>query len=200
MTIFRHVVHGSDDSGATWSTSMHSSSVQSLTAAATAWAVSVQLMGQNGGIAERWPLSTKIEGYNTYELNASGFAVGQTVQTMQFAGLDTGQQLPQRLAFVLGHLTNVPGARGRGRMYWPIFSSTFMDEDGQIDDVAREAIVNFWTVRLRVMAASGVVPVIWGGPASAGPIPITSVRASQVPGSQRRRTNKVPAGYVGANL
>lgn len=195
MTIFKHVVSGPGAAGDVWNTGLHTQGVLGIVAAHAAWASAVNTI-LNGGVADHWPLSTVATQATTYVLNTTtGKATAVQRSSMTIAGFGAGTQGPPRMCTVAGLRTNTPGPSGRGRMFLPGVQLEDLTATGLIESAARTAIATAVRDGLADLDTAGLIAGVW----RLGQLvtdPYTYVTVGQVPGTQRRRSNKIPASYV----
>lgn len=199
MTIYRHTASGPGTAGDIWTVTMHSSSSASLTAAHSAWQTAVTGFWDSASAGAYWSTLTQVTDLETDQLDpTTGRNVAQARSAVTLKGTDTGQVLPPRVAMVTGLRTALPTRSGRGRMYWPAPTDSFLTTSGLLLSTTATAVAGFWATELGNMATTSP-PVILHR-ASMDTTPITSVTVGVVLDTQRRRTNKVAPSYASASL
>jgi hypothetical protein len=124
----------------------------------------------------------------------TGRNVAQERTTLTYKGTGTGLQLPQRAAVVVGLRTSQPTRSGRGRMYLPAPDSTHLQADGSLLTTDAANIADAVSAALATFSQT-VTPGIYHR-STMTITQILQVTVGQVLGTQRRRTNKVPADYA----
>jgi hypothetical protein len=213
MTIFLHRIIGLGSGGEQWVTTLHTSSVGGLAAAAAAW----NAFGHSifvSALAALWDPNVTSSEYVTDQLDPiTGKSVGQSRHSNVNNGTSVGVPLSPRDCVVVSLRTDRPGPGGRGRMYWPAPTSLSIDDTGKLTSDARDAFSGLFGAHLTTLAGS-TVPVVYHRPtverttydrrtgvatdhpaSLATAIPITNVLVGYNLGSQRRRTNKTTQVY-----
>lgn len=109
-------------------------------------------------------------------------------------GTGSGGVMPLQIAVVASHRTPQTGRRGRGRMFLPGISATFIGSDGQIASTQRQDCADRQSTLLESLtlenALNGWVvrPIVTGAPWTSYAA-ITQVQVGSVPDTQRRRRN-----------
>jgi hypothetical protein len=200
MAIYKHVMSGPGAAGDVWTVGLHSSGVGTLAAAHSAFQAFITSLTGPSAIGPVWTLATQIQELVSYTLNpATGRATAKVQSSVSVGGTSTGGQPDPRSCVVVGLRSTVPGPSGRGRMYFPAPSLDNLTADGLIEEACRTTIAGSIAAGLGDMGGSGFVPVVWSVSNPAGS-PIQSVTVSQVPGTQRSRSNKIPNAYTIANI
>lgn len=200
MPIYRHVVTGAGAAGDMWSVRVHShSAVLNLAGAQAAWVTALASMLGVAGIGQYWPNLTGSSEAVTYNLNpATGRAVSVSRGAAVHMGTGGTAQGGPRDCVVVGLRTVIPGPAGRGRMFFPNVSSDNLTTTGLISTAAKTGIAGAVGAALVVMNSAGFLVGVWK-PALADSINgAVSVTVGSVPGTQRRRSNKIPNSYVSA--
>lgn len=198
MTIFRHRISGPGQAGDIWVNTMHSSSNATLAQAHAAW---VALIGKFYATVMEPLWSTQVEATacETDQLDpATGKNVGQIQSDLTIKGTGTGLQLPQRMAVVVGLRTNLPTRAGRGRVFVPAPDSTHLQANGQLAGADANTIAV--GMQGAIQTANAVTQFGIFHKKTLTISSIGQVTVGQVLGSQRRRTNKVPANYQSQNI
>lgn len=203
MTILKHVLSGPQTAGDMWTSGLHSFGTN-LTAAAAHDLFELAFNTALGGNSLKQWLApgTSIKSLTTYVLDAvTGKALDMDQSAVDVVGTSAGAQASPRLCTVVGLRTARPGPRGRGRMYLPAPSVSNFDATGLISAAARDGLavamssfmgqLNSRGLQPGLFDRSGVTPEI---------VPFRQVTVGAVPGTQRRRTNKISAGYVAYNF
>jgi hypothetical protein len=198
MAIFKHVVTGSGAAGDIWTSGLHSRMVvEDAGAAHAAWEAALEIMLGAAGIGSYWADTTGSTNCTTYTLDqATGHATWAVRSNAVHVGTGGAGQPAPRDCIVVGLRTAVPGPAGRGRMYLPAVSTDNLSATGLISDAAKTAISNAVGSALLSLQTASVLPGIWRvglGDAVTG---FRTVTVSGVQGTQRRRSNKIPAAYT----
>lgn len=198
MTYYRHRVSGPGPAGDIWVTTLHTQGAADLTAAHNAVVTALSAFVDNH-FTQYWSPQTAVKEFLTDQLDAvTGKNVAQTSTGVNFVGVGAGKTVSARDSLVISLKTNLPTRAGRGRMYWPSPCSDAYGANGEfLDAVCTELSGAF---RNALAAIDGTVtPVIYHR-ATKTSDNITSVKVGSIPGSQRRRTNKVTNNYSTTNL
>lgn len=177
---------------------MHSQSANTLASVHAAWTFLITSFC-SGTMNALWNTHTSATTVITDQLDPLTFKnVGQLSSAITETGTGTGGTPSQRNCMVIGLRTLLPTKAGRGRMYWP------SPDDGHYTTVGEFATADCTTV------AAGFASALTGFRSTATPIifhrrtglydSITSVTVGTVPGTQRRRTNKVAQVYESASV
>ena len=195
MTIFRCRVLGPGPEGDIWSTGIHASGTASIAQVYTAWATLVNDFVTNT-IGPMWSTETQATSLIVDQLDpVTGKNTAQVAGATTAKGTGEGNQLPQRVAVVIGTRTSLPTRAGRGRMYWPGLDDTHYTTTGLINTADCATLATGMGTVLNTF--SGVCQAVILHRALMTTTAITSVSVGQVAGTQRRRTNKVPNNYQG---
>lgn len=142
--------------------------------------------------------TTRWTGTRARALDAAGHVVasGEQILSPSQAGGAGSPCLPLEVAVVLSLRTDIPGGRGRGRMYLPGPTVNKCVGNGLLDSSTQTSWIGYWQAffnawnaspdTLTASVASGV-----GGSVAA----VSSIRLGNVFDSQRRRRNTQPETY-----
>lgn len=199
MTNFRHRIKGPGSAGDIWVCTIFSTSSASLAEAHAAWTTFCDSFFGSTMVG-LWAKGTSANQLETDELDpTTGHNVAQQLGTVSYVGTNTGQQPDPRGSIVVGFRTALPTRAGRGRIYVPLCSTDGLDTDGTLLPATIDPISTQAADGLRTMSGT-TTPVIYHKVTAKNPTisttPIIAVYVSQVVGSQRRRTNKVPPDYA----
>jgi hypothetical protein len=196
MTLFRHRVSGPGSAGDVWVSTLHSTGAASLAEAHNAWfsflnsAISNHLVGW-------WVPATSARTAITDQLDElTGKNVAQKTSALNIIGSDTGSATSPRDCVVVGLRTDLPTRAGRGRMYLPGPSGDHYTATGRFIQAEMGMIAQDFAGEIERMSAV-VQPVIYHR-AERTTTPITRVTVGDIPGVQRRRTNKDTVNYSAA--
>lgn len=141
------------------------------------------------------PSTTTVVTGVAYELDpVTGKATARAEASVGHVGGASDHPNPNQVSAVATLRTATPGPRGRGRMYWPGPSQAGLTATGLLTSVVAGNYADGTAEMLAVYAGSSLTPILFTkGHADR---PITSVDVSEVPGTQRRRRNKVIAGRM----
>jgi len=153
-------------------------------------------------------LDAYISDHTTFErvilsdVNAAGVIVRQFGGSEgSIAGAYGGNPLPPQISPVVSLLTGLPGARNRGRMYFPSLGANANDSTGSILEAAQhllcEKVADFFTAVNG--AGVDVTSCIYSG-AQSSVVPITSVRVGTVWDTQRRRRDNLTETYYSQDV
>lgn len=151
-------------------------------------------------------ISSKIRPNSTYvgcrvrQVDASGVtrAVAESNLATPAPGTaDSGaQSLPPQCSIVISLLTAQPGARGRGRSYFPGMSTYVLTDSGRLTTVVRDALAAAWKDYFDSLNAA-LSPLIAGVASDVGGYvnAISGIRVGDVIDTQRRRRDELPEAY-----
>ena len=216
MAYWRTILKGSLGGVEVWSTSnswgifgLAPDSPDQATTDAMAAALRTFLVAANVPTNLRGPLSTisTIDSVRV-ELRAEDettLSVAETLLTTPVAGLGTASKTPQD-AIVFSLRTSTPGARGRGRMYWPAIATTlstsFQLSSPTAANVAADAktfLAGIGTamngVYIAEASARRVVLAVRSGTDHACR-DVTSIQVGSILDTQRRRRDNLPEAYT----
>ena len=197
MTIFRSRATGPGTAGDIWVTTLHMSSSSTLAEVHSAFGTFVGTFGADLGAM--WSTEQQISEYITDELTADGkHAAAQQRTSVSIKGTGSGNALDPRTSVVMGLRTALPQRSGRGRMYWPAPDDSHLTTTGLLATADALSLAGDMAGALATLAGTAT-PVIYHRATNTFTA-ITEVTVGQVLGTQRRRTNKVPANYQSTNL
>lgn len=194
MTTFRHRVTGPGSAGDIWVTTLHSSSANTLASVHTAWTTFVNSF-LSGTLDAMWNTHVSATQTITDQLDPlTGKNVAQAVSAITQTGTGAGGSVSPRNCLVIGLRTTLPTKAGRGRMYWPSPDDSHYATTGKFVDADMATIANGFGTALTTFKATST-PVIYHR-ASRTFDTVTSCTVGDIPGTQRRRTNKVTNTYA----
>jgi len=200
MAVFKHVMSGPGAAGDVWTSGLHSIGPVTLAAAQAAWLVFVENIGSATNWGALWANEVAIREASTYAIDpTTGKATALARGSVSLNGVAAGDASPPRDTVVVGLRTAKPGPGGRGRMNFPLVNRTLLGSTGLIASATQTTIAAFMANALNDMATGGAVPSVWRKGLPTGDA-ITSVTIGAVPGSQRRRSNKIAPQYASAIL
>jgi hypothetical protein len=206
MAFFKHVVAGPQEPGDFWSTSFHSTGTLAIANAHAQFALWVAAVFGDTALVSAYPVGFKVRDLTTYTVSElDGKATGVVRSGTVIDGTGTGKDLPPRDCLVLGLRTAAPGGRGRGRMYLPALDANSLDVNGVWLPSVLTTVLGVISTGFQDLIAAGVTPAVWSSVGNVPPvqyqaIPVTGFTMSVVPGSQRRRSNKIQPQYTTAEL
>lgn len=199
MAIFKMNIGGPGAAGDVWTSGTKAESTLSLLLVHEAWLTAATALWT--GVKPRLSGNTYFNDLTTYEIDATtGRALGVLRETgLAIAGTSVGAQPDPRMSTVVGLRSAIPGPRGRGRMFLPGVALTNLDANGLISFAAREAIAAAVATALHNLRTALVRPGIHhlGDPFVSQ---FVSATVGQVPGTQRRRSNKIDNNYSSATI
>lgn len=151
-----------------------------------------------GAIQSAWPATATFVGARVHQYDAAGksIAAGERVQASPAAGADT-TALPPQTSVVVSLLTGTPGARNRGRMYFPSPGRTALTATGRLSTTARDVLRDRMKVFLDHWNADPVtMPAAVASNAGLFVASVTSIRVGDVVDTQRRRRDSLPEAYA----
>ena len=198
MTIFRHRVTGPGSAGDTWVCTLHSEGNVTLQQANLAWGNFVGGALQTT-LADWWAPTTQVTSIITDQLDPVTWKnVAQIAEAYELVGTDAGKPPSPRSCLVVGFRTSLPTRSGRGRMYLPSPSANHYNAQGKFIQAEMDTIALDVANALTVMKAE-VTPVI-AHRSTKTTTPITRVTVGDIPGTQRRRTNKDVQNYASRGI
>ena len=207
MTVFRHVLGGPGAAGDQWSSGFYTHGPANVTAEAVhvlMQAAVESYIGDGGplladGVCQYWNPATHLRDLTTYQLDpATGRATGIYRSSAAIVGKSAGAQPPPRDALVVGLRTALPGPSGRGRMYLPGIARSHLDAQGLIPEAVRQSVADSMSQLFKDLWANNIMTGIFHVGADAV-LSLTGVTVGAVPGTQRRRSNKIPQAYAQAD-
>lgn len=193
MTIYRHRVTGPGSAGDVWVSTMHSSSAGSLAAVHTAWTALVNNF-ISGTLGAMWNTHVQANGTITDQLDpVTGKNVAQASTAISQIGTGSGGSVSPRNCVVIGLRTSVPTRAGRGRMYWPSPDDSHYQTNGLLVAADVTTIDTGFGTALTTFKATST-PVIFHRKTLTFDT-VINTSTGIIPGTQRRRTNKIPNAY-----
>lgn len=200
MAIFKHVMGGPGVAGDQWVSGFHSSSSSALAAVHSAFSSFVTSALGASAVAQFWPVGTQVRDLITYQLNpVDGKATAVTRSSVTINGAGSALAPAPRDTLTVGLRTGTPGVRGRGRMFLPGVAVDNLTAEGLIEDAVKTSVAGYISTALNTMKTAGHPPIVWSTISPAG-LFVTGVTVSQVPGTQRRRSNKISPAYAVATV
>jgi hypothetical protein len=199
MPNFKHVILGHHTAGDIWTTGIHTNYSEDVDATHALFVGPFldALFDATSGVQTHWSTDVHVDEVITYELaDLTGRAIAAARSQEVQVGAATGDSPPPRDCVVIGLRTQRPGRAGRGRMYLPCAAVNYLT-DGLLQPGPVAFFANAVGAAITALGAAGPLPVVWRpGIAPALGDPINSVTVSRVPGSQRRRSNKIAPAYA----
>lgn len=198
MTIFRHRVSGPGSGGDIWVSTMHSSSVSGLTAVHGAWEFFISTFCSSTMNA-MWNTHQSATTVVTDQLDPVTYKnVAQASSAITEVGTGTGGTPSPRTCMVIGLRTAVPTKAGRGRMYWQSPDDSHFTTGGAYATADCTTVANAFASGLTGFRTTAT-PIIFHRRFGTFDT-ITKVTVGDIPGTQRRRTNKDPVIYESAPI
>lgn len=194
MPLYRHRVSGPLPAGDVWVSTLHSVGLAPLADAHNAFGdFLTTAIGTT--LKTYWPVSTRASSITTDQLDEVTLRnVAQLSDVNNIIGTGVGKQVSQRDCLVVGLRTPTPTRSGRGRMFLPSPSADHYSATGEFIEAELDTLANDFAAGLATMRAT-IQPVLLHR-ATRTTTPITRVTIGNVPGIQRRRTNKVTQTYA----
>lgn len=194
MTVFRHRVTGPGAAGDIWVSTMHSSSANTLASVHTAWTTFINTFC-SGTMNAMWNTHVSATETITDQLDPiTGKNVAQALSGISQVGTGTGGSVSPRVCMVIGLRTALPTRAGRGRMYWVSPDDSHYATTGKFVDADATTINTAFATALTTFKATST-PVIYHRTSHTFDV-VTTTTIGDVPGTQRRRTNKVAQTYA----
>lgn len=189
---------GPGSAGDVWVSTLHSVSEASIDDAHNAWKTFVNA-AITGHLAGWWAVTTQITEVVTDQLDPLTWKnTTQRVDALNIVGTNAGPAPSPRTCIVVGLRTNVATRAGRGRMFIPSMSPARYTGPGKFAAADCAAIATDFSNAL-IFMKTVTTPVIahrkfrsWDN--------ITRVTVGDVPGDQRRRTNKDVNNFSSAGV
>jgi hypothetical protein len=195
MTLYRHRVSGPGAAGDVWVSTLHSVGIASLVDAHEAFRQFV-ITAIGTTLKTFWPTTTKATQIMTDQLDEFTWKnVAQLTDVHNEIGTSVGKAVSQRDCLVVGLRTPLPTRAGRGRMFLPSPSADHYTNVGEFISAELDTLASDFGSALATMRGT-IQPVI-AHRNTKTTTPITRVTIGNVPGIQRRRTNKVTQTYSG---
>jgi hypothetical protein len=195
MTYFRHRISGPGPAGDVWVTTLHQQmNVGNILTAHTGMVAFVDdFFGAHYKTfcSPGFHLSQVV----TDQLDdVTGHTINQRVTGRAIVGTGAGQQISPRSCLVVTLDTDMPGRAQRGRLYLPSPDAGHYNDDGTFVDAVCQDTANAFQSAMGDM--NGVGPtVVYHRATKTGSI-VYNIRVGNIPGTQRRRTNKTPNKYA----
>lgn len=202
MTYFRHTASGPGQAGDVWTVTMHTQGTALIQAVHDSWTSAVTSFW-TAGLGPMCTVDQQLTETVTSSLDpitSANTAQARTPLSLKGA-LSAEPTTPQSVCIVTGLRTALPTRRGRGRMYWPGPAGSQLTNEGLIPSDKQIDLAADLAIALSTLAAISQ-PVIYhlNGALPPTSTPITHVTVGRVPGTQRRRVNKVAESYALSNL
>jgi len=177
---------------------MHSSSVNSLATVHGAWSFMISSFC-SGTMNAMWNTHMSATSVTTDQLDPLTFKnVAQATTAITEVGTGTGGTPSPRNCLVIGLRTAVPTKAGRGRMYWPSPDDSHYTSSGLFSTTDTATIATAFASGLTGFRSSAT-PIIFHRRLGTFDS-ITTVTVGDIPGTQKRRTNKDPVIYESATI
>ena len=194
MTIYRHRVTGPGSAGDIWVSTLHSSSANTLASVHTAWTTFVNSFC-SGTMNAMWNTHMSATETITDQLDpVTGKNVAQSISSITQVGTGAGGTPSPRVCIVVGLRTALPTRAGRGRMYWPAPDDGHFATTGKFVDADCTTIATGFATALTTFKATATPVVFHRSHLTFDTI--TNVTVGDIPGTQRRRTNKDTQVYA----
>lgn len=198
MTLFRHRILGPGSAGDQWVCTLHSEGVASIEEANGAWGNFVAA-SFDGPLKAMWAVNTKATTIITDQLDPlTWHNTTQIAESYEITGTDAGHAPSPRVCMVVGFRTNQATRSGRGRMFIPSPSASHYTAEGRFVGADCTTIAHAFGAGITAMRAT-LTPVI-AHRATRTWTPINRVTVGDIPGTQRRRTNKDIPTYAGSGV
>jgi hypothetical protein len=195
MPIYRHRVTGPGSAGDVWVSTLHSEGIAPLADAHEAFRAFVNA-ALGGSLKTFWATTTGATRIITDQLDPISWKNAAQLDDLNtITGTGTGKAPSPRACLVVGLRTPLPTRAGRGRMFLPSPSSDHYATTGKFVDADMVTLASEFGGALATMR--GVVTPVIAHRSSHTTTPITRVTIGDIPGTQRRRTNKDAQNYAG---
>jgi hypothetical protein len=193
MTLYRHRVMGPGSAGDVWVSTLHTAGIASLADVHEAW---TQFVSDSIGahLKTTWAATTKATEVITDQLDDFTWKnSAQLVNNINIVGTSAGKAVSPRDCLVVGLRTPLPTRAGRGRMFLPSPAADTYTAQGEFVQLDLDIISGEFSGALAQLRA--VIQPVIAHRSSKTTTPITRVTIGNIPGIQRRRTNKVTQTY-----
>jgi hypothetical protein len=198
MAIYRHRVFGPGSAGDVWVSTLHTQGAADYFDAHFAFGAFIQ-NAVNPNLKDMWAPTTKITGTVTDELDPITWQnLRQLTGNPAITGTSAGNAPSPRACLVIGLRTALPTRAGRGRMFFPSPSGDHYAATGKFVTADCAQIAADFAAALTTLKAT-ITPVI-AHRSSKTWTPITRVTIGDIPGTQRRRTNKDTNTYSASGV
>ena len=188
MALYKHTLRGTY-TGESWSFSIHTTGVEGIDDAQTAWGVALTTFATVDYLADLPPEVAFIEASTAEITIATGVQVTRRSDTRTEVGTSAADGLPCQIAPVVSLRTDLATRAGRGRFYAP---SPAVDTQvqGRMGATAQGHLADAASDMLSSLLGDGYVPVLYSRTTHTTN-EITSLDVGDVLDTQRRRRSKL---------
>jgi len=198
MTIYQHQVTGTFSAGDQWCTTMHTSSVNSLSSVHTAWTTAVNTFF-SGTYNAMMPTDVSATQTLTNQLDPlTAKNVAQQTSAITQTGTGAGGKPSPRDCVLLSLRTALPQKKGRGRMFLPSVDASHYTTTGRLVQADMQTIATGFAAVLTTLAGTAT-PIIFHKNILGFDV-IIAVKVPDLAATQRRRTNKDAVVYMSHNV
>jgi hypothetical protein len=198
MTIYQHQVTGTFSAGDQWCTTMHTSSVNSLSSVHTAWTTAVNTFF-SGTYNAMMPTDVSATQTLTNQLDPlTAKNVAQQTSAITQTGTGAGGKPSPRDCVLLSLRTALPQKKGRGRMFLPSVDASHYTSTGRLVQADMQTIATGFAAVLTTLAGTAT-PIIFHKNILGFDV-IIAVKVPDLAATQRRRTNKDAVVYMSHNV
>lgn len=198
MTIYQHQVTGTFSAGDQWCTTMHTSSVNSLSSVHTAWTTAVNTFF-SGTYNAMMPSDVSATQTLTNQLDPlTAKNVAQQTSAITQTGTGAGGKPSPRDCVLLSLRTALPQKKGRGRMFLPSVDASHYTSTGRLVQADMQTIATGFAAVLTTLAGTAT-PIIFHKNILGFDV-IIAVKVPDLAATQRRRTNKDAVVYMSHNV
>lgn len=198
MTIYQHQVTGTFSAGDQWCTTMHTSSVNSLSSVHTAWTTAINTFF-SGTYNAMMPTDVSATQTLTNQLDPlTAKNVAQQTSAITQTGTGAGGKPSPRDCVLLSLRTALPQKKGRGRMFLPSVDASHYTATGRLVQADMQTIATGFAAVLTTLAGTAT-PIIFHKNVLGFDV-IIAVKVPDLAATQRRRTNKDAVVYMSHNV
>jgi hypothetical protein len=198
MTIYAHTLSGTFTAGDVWNTTMHTSSVNSLSSVHTAFTTAMNTFF-SGTYNAMLPTDVSATQTMTNQLDPlTAKNVAQQVTAISQTGTGAGGKPSPRDCVLLSLRTNLPQKKGRGRMYLPSVDASHYTATGRLVQADMQTIATAFAGVLTTLAGTATTVIFHKN--ILGFDVVVQVKVPDLAATQRRRTNKDAIVYKSATV
>lgn len=198
MTIYQHVCSGTFTAGDVWNTTLHTSSVNSLSSVHTAFTTAMNSFF-SGTYNAMLPTDVSATQTLTNQLDPiTARNVAQQTTAISQTGTGAGGKPSPRDCVLLSLRTNLPQKKGRGRMFLPSVDASHYTTTGRLVQADMQTIATGFAAILTTLAGTAT-PIIFHKKLLGFDV-IVAVKVPDLAATQRRRTNKDAVVYKSATV
>jgi hypothetical protein len=198
MTIYQHTLSGTFSAGDVWNTTLHTSSVNSLSSVHTAFTTAMNTFF-SGTYNAMLPTDVSATQTLTNQLDpVTAKNVAQQTTAISQTGTGAGGKPSPRDCVLLSLRTALPQKKGRGRMFLPSVDASHYTATGRLVQADMQTIATGFAAVLTTLLGTAT-PIIFHKNILGFDV-IIAVKVPDLAATQRRRTNKDAITYMSHNV